>query len=65
MLVRLGDEGWREKLARARVALGYFERTGRHATELDLVSLDYPVWRSVPSQIAADGETKAPSQKAG
>jgi cell division septal protein FtsQ len=65
MLIRLGDEGWTEKLARARVALGYFERTGRHATELDLVSLDYPVWRSVPAQIATDGDEKAPSQQAG
>ncbi len=53
MLVRLGDESWPEKLARARVALAYFERTGRRAAELDLVSLQRPVWKPVVAQSAA------------
>lgn len=45
MLVRLGEEGWPEKLKQARVALAFFERTGRKASELDLVSLEHPRWR--------------------
>ncbi len=43
-LVRLGDDAWPAKLARARQSLAYFERTGRKASELDLVSLERPVW---------------------
>lgn len=54
LLVRLGDERWSQKLARARVALSYFERTGRRAQELDLVSLERPIWRPIPAQIAAE-----------
>ncbi len=53
MLVRLGDDAWPEKLARARVALAYFERTGRRAAELDLVSLERPVWTPVALSTAA------------
>jgi cell division septal protein FtsQ len=53
VLVRLGDDRWSEKLARARVALNYFQRTGRRAAELDLVSLERPVWLPVPTQLAA------------
>ena len=46
MLIRLGESDWTPKLARARVALSYFERTGRNAQELDLVSYTYPTWRA-------------------
>ncbi|MBW3634872.1 MAG: FtsQ-type POTRA domain-containing protein [Armatimonadetes bacterium] len=54
LLLRLGDERWGKKLARARVALSYFERTGRRAQELDLLSLERPVWRPIPTQIAVE-----------
>lgn len=47
LLIRLGDEEWAPKLARARQALGYFKRTGRRAAELDLVSFRRPRWRPV------------------
>ncbi|RYG60090.1 FtsQ-type POTRA domain-containing protein, partial [bacterium] len=56
MLLRLGDDHWKEKLARARVALSYFEKTGRRAQELDLVSLERPVWRPVPSHLDAGSD---------
>lgn len=46
MLIRLGESDWAAKLSRARVALAYFERTGRNAQELDLVSYTYPTWRT-------------------
>ena len=45
LLVRLGDEGWAAKLKQARVALAFFEKTGRRAEELDLVSSEHPRWR--------------------
>ena len=47
LLIRLGDEEWAPKLARARQALDYFERTGRRAAELDLVSFRRPRWRPI------------------
>ena len=43
-LIRLGEEGWPEKLKQARLALAFFERTGRKASEIDLVSSDHPRW---------------------
>ena len=43
-LIRLGEEGWPEKLKQARVALAFFERTGRKASEIDLVSSEHPRW---------------------
>jgi hypothetical protein len=58
-LVRLGSDHWSEKLARARQALAYFERTGKHAAVLNLVSYDMPQWTprsshsSSPSPVAA------------
>ena len=45
LLIRLGEEGWPEKLKQARVALQFFERTGSKASELDLVSSEHPRWR--------------------
>ena len=54
-LVRLGEEGWPEKLKQARVALAFFERTGRKASELDLVSSKHPRWR--PKIEKADDKT--------
>lgn len=44
LLIRLGEEAWPAKLAQARVALTYFERTGQRARELDLVSGEHPRW---------------------
>ena len=43
-LVRLGEEGWPEKLKQARSALAYLDRTGRKASEIDLVSSEHPRW---------------------
>ena len=43
-LVRLGGDHWDEKIARARQALTYFERTGRRAAVLNLVSYEMPQW---------------------
>lgn len=59
MLVRLGDDAFAAKLARARVSLAYFERTGRRASELDLVSLERPVWTQRIVQSAVKPETGA------
>jgi cell division septal protein FtsQ len=56
LLIRLGESEWAPKLARARQILSYFERTGRNAQEVDLVSYTYPTWRAKkddPSQNAA------------
>lgn len=44
-LIRLGEEDWPEKLKQARIALAFLERTGRKASEIDLVSSDHPRWR--------------------
>ncbi|HEX9995513.1 MAG TPA: FtsQ-type POTRA domain-containing protein [Abditibacterium sp.] len=65
LLLRLGDDKWSEKLARARVALSYFERTGRRAAELDLISLERPVWRPITPQIAAKNGEDSASQNSG
>lgn len=65
LLLRLGDDRWADKLARARVALSYFEKTGRRAQELDLVSLERPVWLPVPAQLAVEGESTGNGDQAG
>jgi cell division septal protein FtsQ len=65
MLLRLGDDKWSEKLARARVALRYFERTGRRAQELDLVSLERPVWRPIPAPLSAETKPSGEVEAAG
>jgi hypothetical protein len=65
MLLRLGDDHWHEKLARARVALSYFEKTGRRAEELDLVSLERPVWLPIPAQLAVEGEAEGSANGTG
>ena len=61
-LVRLGDEGWPEKLKQARVALAFFERTGRKASEVDLVSSQHPRWRPkaepTPEKSSESSETE-------
>ncbi len=44
LTLRLGNDQWSEKLARARVAMVYFARTKRQAAELNLVALDLPRW---------------------
>ena len=53
-LIRLGEEGWPEKLKQARMALAFFERTGRKARELDLVSSDHPRWSPKEQAPSAD-----------
>ena len=42
--LKLGNDQWSEKLARARVAMRYFARTKRPAGELNLISLTLPRW---------------------
>ena len=59
LLIRLGEEGWPAKLKQARVALAYFERTGRRASELDLVSGEHPRWRPKATKAATDESTKS------
>jgi hypothetical protein len=51
-LVRLGSDHWSEKLVRARQALAYFERTGRHAAVLNFVSYEMPQWTPRPTKTA-------------
>lgn len=48
LLIRLGEEGWEAKLVRARQTLDYFDRTGRRAESLDLVSYERPLWHPKP-----------------
>jgi len=54
LLVRLGNDAWPEKVARARVALDYFARTGRQPQELNLISLHLPRWTARPVSLATD-----------
>ena len=58
-LVRLGEEGWPAKLKQARLALAFFERTGRKSSEIDLVSSDHPRW--LP-KVQAPAPTLEPEQ---
>ena len=51
-LVQLGNDDWRRKLARARAAFAYFERTGRRASRLNLITYTLPVYTPITSQIA-------------
>lgn len=44
LLIRLGALRWPEKLKRARVAMKYFQETGRSAETLNLVSFERPTW---------------------
>lgn len=53
LVVRLGNDGWNEKLERARVALAYFERTHRDAAELNLIALKPNGTRWTPRAVAA------------
>ena len=43
-LVRLGGDHWAKKLTRARQALSFIERSGRHAAVVNLVSYEMPQW---------------------
>jgi len=54
LLVRLGNDAWPEKVARARIALDYFARTGRQPQELNLISLHLPRWTARPVSLAPD-----------
>ena len=58
LLIRLGEEDWPAKLAQARMALNYFERTGQRARELDLVSGEHPRWRPL-AQVAKSQDLTA------
>ena len=51
LLIRLGGDHWEEKLARARLALAYFDRTSQRAQSLNLVSYNMSQWTPLhPSQ---------------
>ena len=56
MLIRLGEEGWPAKLKQARMALAFFDRTGRKARELDLVSSEHPRWSPKPQPEISDAK---------
>lgn len=65
ILVRLGNNRWAEKLARARATLAFFEQTGRHAVALNLISYSRPTW--TPRVVLAgvpDSATHAGSESA-
>lgn len=53
LIVRLGNDGWSEKLKRARVALTYFERTHRDAQELNLIARAPNGTRWTPRPVSA------------
>jgi hypothetical protein len=55
LLIRLGADRWEEKLQLARVALTFFERSGKRAQSLNLVSYNVPQW--TPRQSAEAGST--------
>lgn len=57
LIVRLGNDEWPEKVARARVALDYFARTGRQPQELNLISLHLPRWTARPVSLATDSDS--------
>lgn len=65
-LVRLGGDHWQQKLERARQALSYFERTGRRAAVLNLVSYDMPQWtpRIEPKPSSEDSTQHGSTQDA-
>jgi len=58
--VRLGNDEWREKVARMRVALEFFARTKRDPQELNLISLHLPRWTARPVAVAPDGSAIRP-----
>jgi cell division septal protein FtsQ len=63
-LVRLGSDHWSEKLVRARQALAYFERTGRRAAVLNLVSYEMPQWTPRSSQTTSNSHPHTASTPA-
>lgn len=68
VLVRLGNDGWSEKLSRACVALAYFRRTHRDAQELNLIALKPNGTRWTPCPVSApSGEAprSQPESRAG
>ena len=50
MLIRLGSDRWPQKLTRAREALAFFDKIGRRALALNLVSYSRPTWTPQPDQ---------------
>lgn len=64
VIVRLGNDGWSEKLARARVALAYLGRTGRDAAELNLIARapNGTRWTPRPVSAPAGDSTRSHSQ---
>ena len=65
LLIRLGEEGWPEKLKQARTALAFFERTATQASELDLVSGEHPRWRPKTEDAAENAATNSASETGG
>ena len=46
-LVQLGNDDWRRKLARARETFAYFDKTGRRARTLNLITYAVPVYTPI------------------
>ncbi len=46
-LVQLGNDDWRRKLARARDSFAYFDKTGRRARTLNLITYAVPVYTPI------------------
>lgn len=53
LTLRLGNDEWDEKLAKARTARLYLARTHRQAAELNLISLDLPRWKPRAAEVSS------------
>ena len=53
LTLKLGNDQWAEKLAKARTARLYFARTNRKAVELNLISLDSVRWTPLGATVAS------------
>lgn len=64
MLIRLGSDRWPQKLGRAQEALAFFDKIGRRALALNLVSYSRPTWTPQPAESAKDDASSAASTDA-
>ncbi len=61
MLIRLGSDRWPQKLTRAQQALAFFDKIGRRALALNLVSYSRPTWTPQPAESSTDDASSAAS----
>ncbi|RYX82521.1 FtsQ-type POTRA domain-containing protein [bacterium] len=60
LTLKLGNDQWSEKLARARMAMTYFARTNRQPAELNLIALKLPRW--TPRGVVTTDATPVPAE---